>query len=325
MRAALLTEHKYVALVNNFAEPEKTREILEQNGAINVRLIYNANIGDIPADEELLGNAAQIPADHKVAKFIEKQESTEIKAIFHQNAAEKYELFQIDNADETTRIIEPIDTANFEPSLEESLKDMSDIDLNRMISPEVGILGLQEFVPATKIKGMEDFVPESDHYKYYNTTVDFPLNIETELEFVFPENLDIYTYVKSDISRFIQPKRFNNMKVYSHFLMNGASILPPLLLNVQYDDVVFDACCAPGGKSLVLLQSMLPKMIVCNDIKEKRVKRIRNLFNQYLTDFESSWLDSSVKIQINDARECNHVATYDKVKRNGFGICSSSN
>lgn len=37
MRAALLTKHKSVALVNNFADPSKTSQELELSGAINLK------------------------------------------------------------------------------------------------------------------------------------------------------------------------------------------------------------------------------------------------------------------------------------------------
>lgn len=37
IRAALLTKHKSVALVNNFADPEKTTRELELSGAINLK------------------------------------------------------------------------------------------------------------------------------------------------------------------------------------------------------------------------------------------------------------------------------------------------
>lgn len=37
IRAALLTKHKSVALVNNFADPAKTSQELETSGAINLK------------------------------------------------------------------------------------------------------------------------------------------------------------------------------------------------------------------------------------------------------------------------------------------------
>lgn len=37
-----------------------------------------------------------------------------------------------------------------------------------------------------------------------------------------------------------------------------SSILPVLAMNIQKDDVILDLCASPGGKTLVMLQTMLP-------------------------------------------------------------------
>ena len=61
-------------------------------------------------------------------------------------------------------------------------------------------------MPANKIKGMEDWIPESDHYKYYSTHTDFPLKFELETEFCYPDNLKLYTYEIRNGSEFNAPK-----------------------------------------------------------------------------------------------------------------------
>lgn len=42
-----------------------------------------------------------------------------------------------------------------------------------------------------------------------------------------------------------------------YYLMDAASVLPCLALNVQQDHNVLDLCAAPGGKTLTLLQTQL--------------------------------------------------------------------
>lgn len=55
MRAALLTKHKSVALVNNFADPGKTSHELELSGAINLKsLLEQSDL--IKEDEMVLRN-----------------------------------------------------------------------------------------------------------------------------------------------------------------------------------------------------------------------------------------------------------------------------
>lgn len=45
------------------------------------------------------------------------------------------------------------------------------IDESRIIDPSMGMTSelLYQFLPATKLKGMEDWIPESTHYAYYSS------------------------------------------------------------------------------------------------------------------------------------------------------------
>lgn len=314
IRAALLTEHKYVALVNNFADTEKTKEALELKGAINIRLIYEAFSEETatPDQHSNINDFNNPNLDDKITNVLEKTKTSEIKSIYQQHAEEGLEKLLLEKTANKSRVIETDAVVNYKKSLEKTLEEDSDFDYNRMISAEIGANGLQEFIPATKLKGMEDYVTESEHYQYYSTTVDFPLKFEVENDFKFPATLNLYAYPKSDISRFSRPKR-DNTNTFNHFLMDGASILPPLMLNLQAGDRVFDACAAPGGKSLLMLQTMLPDVVVCNDMMKSRTNRIHSLFEQYLNDFEEKWLDSRCLITQQDARNCTELSTYDKV------------
>lgn len=313
IRAALLTEHKYVALVNNFGDAETTKTELESNGAVNVRLIYENFIEEslIKQNAENDKYQSNKDIDEKLSGYVQKKETTEIKALYNQEAEERLELLRQEKLQDKSRVFE-IEGVTDMKSLNKSLTEDVEMDYNRMVSAEIGAMGLQEFIPATKLKGMDDFMPESDHYKYYSTIVDFPLQIEPEKDFKFPSTLDLYVYPESDISRFSRPKR-GSLDTFSHFLMDGASILPPLMLNLQIGDKVLDACAAPGGKSLVMLQTMLPDHVVCNDHLESRTNRIKSLFNQYLMDYENTWKDKRCSIQQIDIRECAELSTYDKV------------
>ena len=95
--------------------------------------------------------------------------------------------------------------------------------------------------------------------------------------------------------------------------MDGASVLPPLFLNVQPGDKVLDACAAPGGKSLLMLQTLYPELLVCNDLQESRVNRIRKLMQEYLFDYEERWEGKRLMIQQSDARNLEQYNSYDKI------------
>ena len=306
MRLALLCEHKYVAMVNNFGDPEKTSDFLEKDGAINIRSIYE--IGKKNLAEQKRGvfatdNISKV--ENRLDQFIEQKKDSDYDSIYpdQSNRIERHQT----SAQEA-----PSDSIDYKKPLEKVIEEDSEIDHGRMVDPSYGTAGLHEFIPATKIKGMEDYVFESDHYRYYSNTTDFPLKVEMELNFKIPENLQLYTYEKGNISTFRNPRK-TLTGVYSHFLMDGASILPPLVLNVQPGDHVFDACAAPGGKSLLMLQTHLPKVLVSNDIQDTRCNRIRKIFDDFIYDFDTRWKSHRCVIRKEDARNVTEFEAYDKV------------
>lgn len=312
IRASLLTEHKFAAIVNNYGDPDKICENIEMKGAVNVRQIFET-FYDKKSEEniEVFNHATKKTLiDKKLDQIVKKKQETEIRAIYQNHAEEEIEKLRLENDSGYSRVIEAEDVVNYKKSLQQSLQEDTEYDQSRMISAEIGVSGLQEFIPSTKLKGMADFIPESAHFQYYNTNVDFPLKFEPETSFKFPQTLNIYIYPKQDISRFSRPNKCIT-SVMSHFLCDGASILPPLMLNVQPDDLVLDACAAPGGKSLIMLQTFLPQLVVCNDMQ--RSLRVRNLMKQFFPDFKKSWEGDRCEITDKDIRNVQEFSKYDKV------------
>lgn len=205
-----------------------------------------------------------------------------------------------------------VDRVDYKKSLAQTLEEDLDIDHRRTVDSSIGSAALHEFIPATKLKGMEDWIPESDYYKYYSSTTDFPLAIEMESDLDFPDNLNIFTYEKGNISTFIKPKR-SVTGVFSHFLMDGASILPPLALGIRPGDRVLDACAAPGGKTLTILQTLYPEILVSNDMQASRVARINRILEDYLYDYEEKWKNKRCIVTDEDARCLTEYGMYDKV------------
>jgi 5-methylcytosine rRNA methyltransferase NSUN4 len=64
--------------------------------------------------------------------------------------------------------------------------------------------------------------------------------------------------------------------------MSESSLLPVLALDVQKDDVVLDACAAPGGKALMIAETLSGSgTLVANDLSAGRANRLRQVLADY--------------------------------------------
>lgn len=310
IRAALLTEHKFAAIVNNFGDVEDTKTSIEYNGAVNMRNVFEVFKNDddtTPQDFD----SPKWAIEERLSAHLQWTQKDEIRSIYNKGAEEELEKLALENATEPSRTIVK-DVVDYKKSLQQSMAEDAEYDFDRMISAEMGVIGLHEFIPATKLKGMEEFVLESDHYRYYNPNVEIPVKFEPEESFRFPKSLDVYIYAKHDISRFSRPK-ITSTGALSHLLVDGASVLPPLLLNLDANDKVLDVCAATGARSLVILQTLLPELLVCNEQDYNKHKQIGELFKQHLPDYTSKWKDSKVVIKRLDPLELDQFDVYDKV------------
>ncbi|XP_035189105.1 5-methylcytosine rRNA methyltransferase NSUN4 [Oxyura jamaicensis] len=94
-------------------------------------------------------------------------------------------------------------------------------------------------------------------------------------------NIKCYTFPRGDITRF-RPAWPDSLGLLSYYLMDAASLLPVLALNVQPDDFVLDLCAAPGGKTLALLQTGACGHLAANDVSISRTKRLYQMLNSYV-------------------------------------------
>lgn len=326
MRAALLTEHKYVAMVNNFGDTEQTCSMLELDGAINIKSLIQLAMEREEAGTEsnlLLNRHAHYDIDDKLESLLRKQQEREVAAIYPTAADDGHvppQQLSYDgkkNREDThteaqTDSEKEVSSVEFTHSLTKALEQDVQLDESRLVDPQFGTGGLYEYVPANSIKGMEDWVAESEHYKYYQTSTDFPLIIEPEAIFQYPEHLAIYTYEMGNCAEF-KPPRQCLTGVLSHFLMDGASVLPPLFLQVQPGERVLDACAAPGGKSLLMLQTLHLDQLVCNDVQESRLNKLRRVMQEYLFDYKQRWAGKRLIFSQSDARNLDEYDSYDKI------------
>ncbi|XP_008567379.1 PREDICTED: putative methyltransferase NSUN3 isoform X1 [Galeopterus variegatus] len=100
-----------------------------------------------------------------------------------------------------------------------------------------------------------------------------------------------------------------NLKKY--YLLNAASLLPVLALELRDGEKVLDLCAAPGGKSVALLQCACPGYLHCNEYDSLRLRWLR----QTLESFIPQPLINVIKVSELDGREMGDAQpeTFDKV------------
>lgn len=80
----------------------------------------------------------------------------------------------------------------------------------------------------------------------------------------------------------IQPQR-DEQGLLDVYVMDPASVIVARALNVQAGDTVLDMCAAPGGKSLILIESLQQSgEIFCNDLSPERRERLKKVIQQYV-------------------------------------------
>ncbi|KAK7945156.1 hypothetical protein WMY93_000884 [Mugilogobius chulae] len=95
-------------------------------------------------------------------------------------------------------------------------------------------------------------------------------------------NIKCFVFPRGDISRF-KPARPDSNGLLGYYLMDAASVLPCLALDVREGHSVLDLCAAPGGKALTIMQTFGLSMFVClNDSSVSRTTRLRRVLHSYI-------------------------------------------
>ncbi|KAH1166883.1 5-methylcytosine rRNA methyltransferase NSUN4 [Mauremys mutica] len=130
------------------------------------------------------------------------------------------------------------------------------------------------------VEGMrgEETAPQETHREQMTVEqTQMPSSLSTSIS----PNIKCYTFSKGDVSRF-PPARPDALGTLGYYLLDVASLLPVLALNVQPGDLVLDLCAAPGGKTLALLQTGCCRHLAANDISASRSNRLRRVLCSYV-------------------------------------------
>lgn len=181
VRLALQERNKQVALLNNFGDVNETIQLLQGLGAFDLKTYFDmheeivmnklrAEVEGEEDDVELLESSATGSTKRALAsKAIQKQLQTsesELDILYPDTYNKKEVIKKILLEDEEDpEKLEEIDEIEFQSVDNETVE----YDKDRIVDPEIGMssAALNEFVPATKLMGLEDYVPEQQYYKYY--------------------------------------------------------------------------------------------------------------------------------------------------------------
>ncbi|XP_032417298.1 tRNA (cytosine(34)-C(5))-methyltransferase, mitochondrial [Xiphophorus hellerii] len=151
--------------------------------------------------------------------------------------------------------------------------------------------------------------PEDVGLLPYTTSHAFSQAHQSERPPKFPPS-SLQCYVHPHPLRFpSQAHRPGQLKQY--YLLNAASLLPVLALQVRDGDKVLDLCSAPGGKAVAITQSATPALLRCNEPDPHR----RDWLAKTLESFLPPSLCSRVMVSAQDGRFVgqSEAVFYDKV------------
>ncbi|XP_792601.3 5-methylcytosine rRNA methyltransferase NSUN4 isoform X1 [Strongylocentrotus purpuratus] len=118
---------------------------------------------------------------------------------------------------------------------------------------------------------------------------------------------------KSSFKRLPQAKRGSEEPNLQYYIMDPASVLPVLAMDVRTDDVVLDLCAGPGGKSVAILQTMLISTLTANEKVLSRKRRLQEVLGLCLP--RSIRTSGAIRVSGLDGCEWGQIEpmAYDKV------------
>ncbi|RWS03221.1 5-methylcytosine rRNA methyltransferase NSUN4-like protein, partial [Dinothrombium tinctorium] len=301
IRLGLLSPRKYAAVLNLLGDCDSTESELKSLGAIDLSEYYAKHY----KYSERYKLRMKILAEKKAKKIAYL-------------AAQKG--ISTDEIDSNAVEVSDVSDSEFKGkgltggSEAEDVVEMFGTDLEKkkeFVNQATSSPDLNDFVIATEMKYEEEIVTDKPYFEFYDSNVDVPVTFLEQNKLNFPEMLKVYTFRRKNISSFPPPAFSHGLKVHNYYLLDGASVLPVLALDVNVKDTVADFCAAPGGKALSLMLTFKPSLLFCNDKSAARLSRLKSVFKSYIPDLAS--LSGIVQFAEEDAKILYKSHKFDKI------------
>lgn len=309
MRLGLLSPKKQCAVLNTFIDCNKVHDhMVNELGAIDLARYYKKHLVAYTRwklREQIIEN--------------KKSRKRELIANTQNVSPESIDLSDIevsDVSDSELKVAQNTDVSDGGLSSAEDLQDMFtdrrlDDDERYFINQASTRLSLADYVPASEFIYKEAVVDELVYYEGFKHDLDFSIKFKEEPSLEIGNELKMFAFPRNVWTRFEPPEVLPVSKLMTYYLLDGASLLPVLALDLKIGDVCADYCAAPGGKSISMLMSLKPKYLLCNDSSKSRLARLARVVKQYIPNI--NYLKSTLEVKHADARTLIYPDTFDKI------------
>lgn len=308
IRLGLLSPKKYCAILNSFVDNQEHHDrLVDEFGALDLQRYYKKHLHHYvrcKLRDELLSNKRA-----RKRELMAKNEDVSLESI----NLESVEVSDISDSElklaQTTDAEGGFSTAE---DLQAMFSDRRMDDDEKYFINQANVnLSLEDFMPATELIFQEDVSDEMEYYDSYQDGLELDIEQRDEPTLEFNNHLKIYSFPRGRCSSFEAPVAVNQYGFLSYYLLDGASVLPVLALDLKMNDSCADYCAAPGGKSLAMLMSLLPSHIQANDRSRSRLDRMRRVVNQYAP--EVSYVKSTLEFSNKNACSLVQTDAFDKI------------
>ena len=256
--------------------------------------------------------------DYLIGKSVRNVKKRKIKQLLRISVAQLF-FMESDNvgvifeAGEITKILNVHQVGFVNATLQKILKNKEKFDeeIPKDNRESIVLSYPQWFVNKMKIDYPDDYLEMLKSYKKRSyLSVRFDKNKITSEKFE-----ELLKNIKTDVLfsvgevYYLSNANIFDTEIYKNgdvVIQDASSYLAVRNLDVKDGETVLDACSAPGGKSLAILQLFNPKKLISTDIHEHKVKLLNELKNKYgYSNFE---------VKLNDATQIENLDTiFDKI------------